>query len=149
MAAPDPLVVVRKTDHATRTLFTDAGARIVECDDAADGMSRSLIAGIRASGPCDGWVIALGDMPFVKPETITELVSALQHGALIVMPSMDGKRGHPVGFSAKLRPELLLIQGDEGARAVVKSHGNALHMVETRDAGILRDIDTREDLSRG
>lgn len=148
-ALPDPLVVIRKGDDATRSLFSSVGARMVECADAADGMSKSLIAGIRASASSDGWIIALGDMPYVSPNTITEVASAIESGAQIAMPEFKGSRGHPVGFSAALLTELLEIRGDEGAREVVKRHRDALHIIETRDPGILRDIDTREDLARG
>ena len=147
-ALPDPLVVIRRGDDAARDLFRRVGARMVECADAADGMSKSLIAGIQASASSDGWIIALGDMPFVNPNTIAKVASAIDGGAQIATPDFNGSRGHPVGFSAKLLTELLAIQGDEGAREVVKRHRDAIQIIETRDPGILRDIDTREDLTR-
>jgi molybdenum cofactor cytidylyltransferase len=145
-ALPDPLVVVRSGDEAAARMFREAGARVAVCADAADGMSRSLIAGIEASPPGNGWVIALGDMPYVLPETIAQVAEAVERGALIAMPARDGAKGHPVGFSARLRPALLDIAGDEGARAVVRRHARDVVVIETPDPGILRDIDTREDL---
>jgi molybdenum cofactor cytidylyltransferase len=145
-ALAEPLVIVRKGDEATTLLFRNAGARVAECADAGAGMSRSLIAGIQATPDSDGWVIALGDMPYVLPETIAQVASSLAGGALIAVPALNGTRGHPVGFSARLRPALLAIDGDEGARAVVKRHAGDVIVVSTSDPGILRDIDTREDL---
>jgi molybdenum cofactor cytidylyltransferase len=85
-------------------------------------------------------------MPYVLPETIAQVAEAVERGALIAMPARDGAKGHPVGFSARLRPALLDIAGDEGARAVVRRHARDVVVIETPDPGILRDIDTREDL---
>jgi molybdenum cofactor cytidylyltransferase len=55
-------------------------------------------------------------------------------------------RGHPVGFSSRLKDELLAVSGDEGARAVVRRNDRDVRVIECDDPGILRDIDTREDL---
>ncbi|MFT5612433.1 MAG: molybdenum cofactor cytidylyltransferase, partial [Polaribacter sp.] len=47
--------------------------KIVECADSNQGMSRSLIAGVTATLDADGWMIGLGDMPYVASETIVKL----------------------------------------------------------------------------
>jgi molybdenum cofactor cytidylyltransferase len=142
------LVVVRKNDPEMRGLFERAGARIVDCVDASEGMSRSLIAGIRAAPSASGWLIALGDMPFVRPETIGRVAESVSAGALLALPVFRGRRGHPVAFSRALGKELLEISGDEGARAVVLRHAKDIDLIECEDEGILRDIDTRTDLPR-
>ena len=144
---PDPIVVVRAGDRDLAALFEAAGARVVECADAAQGMSRSLVAGIEAAGSCGGWVIALGDMPFVRSDTISAVAAAVAGGALIALPAIDGARGHPVGFASRLKPDLLEISGDEGARSVVRRHADQVRVIDTRDRGILQDIDTRDDLA--
>lgn len=149
-AIADCVVVVRRDDTELRQLMQDEGATVIECSDAQQGMSRSLVAGLRATGNCRGWVIALGDMPYIKPTSIARVRDALEQGELIVLPTYRGKRGHPVGLSSRLREELLAIAGDEGAREVVKRHATACHLVACDDdPGILHDIDTREDLEPG
>ena len=60
----------------------------------------------------------------------------------------SGERGHPVGFSRALRVELAAIDGDEGARAVIARHRDALIAIEVDDPGIVKDIDTPSDLER-
>ncbi len=140
------IAVVRTGDTALRDMLEAEGAQVVECSDAQNGMSRSLIAGLRATGDVDGWVIALGDMPYIRPATITKVLEAIGAGALIALPTYHGKRGHPVGLSARLRKELLEVQGDEGAREVVKRHADDCLLIECDDPGILRDIDAREDI---
>ena len=120
---------------------------MIECADAQEGMSRSLTAGLQATPNDSGWVIALGDMPYIKPATINKVADAIERGALIAIPVFQGKRGHPVGLSASLYDELMVIKGDEGAREVVRNHGDDCRLITCDDdPGILRDIDTREDL---
>ena len=69
-AVPQACVVVRAGDAAVLALFRAEGARIIECDDAASGMGRSLSCGVRANAYASGWLIALGDMPSLRSETI-------------------------------------------------------------------------------
>jgi molybdenum cofactor cytidylyltransferase len=141
------IVVVRAGDSALRHMFESEGAEVVECSDAHLGMSRSLIAGLRAASEADGWLIALGDMPYISPRTITAVSDAIASNALIALPTYHGSRGHPVGLSARLREELFTVQGDEGAREVVKRHTDDCLLVACDDdPGILRDIDTRADI---
>jgi len=147
-AVPRCMAVVRSGDTALRDLLEAEGAQVVECDNAHLGMSRSLIVGLNSAGDVDGWVIALGDMPYIKPRTINKVFSAIGAGELIALPTHHGKRGHPVGLSSRLRQELLEVQGDEGAREVVKRHADdCLFITCDDDPGILRDIDTREEIN--
>ena len=67
------IVVVRADDATVRSIFEDEGARLALCPDAREGMGRSLAAGIDAATDADGWVIALGDMPKVAPQTMARL----------------------------------------------------------------------------
>jgi len=141
------IVVVRAGDNALKHMFESENADIVECSDAHLGMSRSLIAGLCATSEAEGWVVALGDMPYILPRSITAVSDAIASKALIVLPTYHGSRGHPVGLSARLREELLSVQGDEGAREVVKRHTDDCRLVACDDdPGILRDIDTRADI---
>jgi molybdenum cofactor cytidylyltransferase len=66
-----------------------------------------------------------------------------------VLPTYHSSRGHPVGFAAKFRSELEKLQGDEGARSIVKGHHDKVLAFECDDPGILVDIDTQADLTSG
>lgn len=147
-AVSECIAVVRSGDAALREVLESEGATVIECAQAHSGMSRSLIAGLRATANSDGWIIALGDMPYIKPATICKVADAITQGELIALPTYHGKRGHPVGLSSRLQAELLKIQGDEGARDVVRRHADACCLIACDDdPGILRDIDTRDDLA--
>ena len=93
-----------------------------------------------------GWVVALADMPRIAQATLLGVADAIAEGALIAAPVYRGARGHPVGFSGRLRDELLALKGDEGARAVLKRHHADIRLLEVDDAGVLFDIDRKEDV---
>lgn len=138
------VAVVRPGDDDVAGVLREAGCEVVVCADADDGMALSLGAALRASMPAPGWIVALGDMPFIQSSTVLALAAALHEGATIAAPVFDGRRGNPVGFAAALLPELLALRGDEGARRLFQIH--SFTAVATTDAGILRDIDLTDDL---
>ena len=145
-ALPEVLAVVRPGDPTLAALLRDAGARVVECARAAEGMGESLACGVRSTPDADGWLIALADMPSIKPATITMLASALQRGADIVAPQYNGQRGHPVGFARRHDAALAALRGDEGARAIILANRATFTLQTTDDPGVLHDIDTPSQL---
>lgn len=145
-ALSDVLAVVREGDDDLRTLLLAEGAQVSVCPDAHEGMSRSLVCGIRASMSATGWVLALGDMPYVLPATSRAVAAKLADAGGIIVPAYRGNRGNPVGFAAGYRDLLLGVKGDEGARTVVRQRAAEVSILECDDPGILRDIDRREDL---
>ena len=147
-ALPEVLAVVRSGDDALRKLLEAEGGSVHICSDAHLGMARSLICGIETSRDAHGWVIALGDMPFVMPQTINAIVERITQSGCIAMPAYRGQRGHPVAFGRRYLDELLSLEGDEGARSVVGRHPRDVDIVDCGDRGILRDIDTTADLDR-
>jgi molybdenum cofactor cytidylyltransferase len=66
---------------------------------------------------------------------------------VIVQPTLDDVPGHPVGFSADLFAALQALEGDEGARRVLHSHADAVLRVAVDDPGILRDLDTPDQIA--
>jgi molybdenum cofactor cytidylyltransferase len=111
-------------------------------------MGASLASAVRASGDVAGWVIALADMPYIRPETIVKIAASLAADAAIVAPAYRGERGHPVGLSARFRAQLEALRGDEGARSVLKENAALIKLIEVDDPGVCRDIDTPDDLRR-
>ena len=149
---PHVIAVVRAQDGGIATILRALGCDVTVCVDADDGMAASLVHGVRYSVrhcvqdslPPHGWLIALGDMPYVRVATVQALVDAVNGGALIAAPVSGGARGNPVAFSTACLPDLLALSGDEGARAVLKRH--PVTEVTVTDPGIFQDIDQRADL---
>lgn len=145
-ALPGSLAVVRPGAQVLEQLLREVGCEVTVCPRAEEGMGLSLAHAVAASGQARGWVVALADMPFLQPATISAVAESLAAGALIAAPAMRGERGHPVGFAASLKDELLALQGDEGARSVLRRHAGAVSILEVGDAGIHRDIDRPADV---
>lgn len=146
-AALDEVVaVVRPEDPALEAALFAAGATVVTCARADEGMGASLACGVAAAADADAWIVALGDMPWIAPDTIAAVARALEGGISIVAPAFRGERGHPVGFAGALRPALLALEGDEGARAIVRAHRAALQLIDVDDPGVIADVDRAADL---
>jgi molybdenum cofactor cytidylyltransferase len=141
VAVPGSLAVVRPEDRALATALAAAGLEIVEHPGADGGMGTSIATGVRASADAGGWLIALGDMPWIQPVTIRALAGRLASGASLVAPTYEGKRGHPVGFAAPWGTRLQTLEGDIGARDLIAAPGADLVLVPTTDPGVLIDID--------
>jgi molybdenum cofactor cytidylyltransferase len=147
-ALPGSVVVVRSARSALADRLEAAGLVVVECPEAEGGMGHTLAAGVRATPRAGGWVVALADMPYIRPESIQRVAREIAGGAAIAMAAYEGARGHPVGFAARYYPELIALRGDQGARDLVKRDAASLSICETADPGVLRDIDTPADLQR-
>jgi molybdenum cofactor cytidylyltransferase len=143
---PQVIAVVREENAVAAELRT-RGCRIIVCPDAdADaGMGASLVCALRETMQAAGWIIALGDMPWVRAATIASLCDALIDGADIAAPVHDGKRGNPVAFGNRHLPELLKLGGDSGARSLLQAH--PWRAIEVDDPGIHQDIDIPGDLA--
>ncbi len=140
------LAVVRPGGERLAALLQAEGAEVQVCADTEQGMSASLVFGVRARPEAAGWLIALADMPCIAPMTIRKVADALRLGATIAAPTWQGRRGHPVGFAHALGPELAALSGDEGAKAVIQTYLEQLQLIDCDDSGVLQDIDKPEDL---
>ena len=144
--AGSALAVIPTGSEELHRVLDDAGCTVIESPDCARGMGASLASGVAASATADGWIVALGDMPFVKPLTIATVLDKIEKGAIIAAPVYQGVRGHPVGFARSLKAELLALDGDEGARSVVAAHRDALETIIVTDPGVNADVDVAADL---
>jgi molybdenum cofactor cytidylyltransferase len=147
-AVPNMLAVLRPSNTRLLELFSLHGIPVVLAPRAAEGMGASLAAGVAATADSAGWLVALADMPRVQAASIAAVIAALQNGAAIAAPTWQGERGHPVGFSARFGARLQALQGDAGARDLLREHADELVQVACDDPGILFDIDRPDDLRR-
>lgn len=145
-ALPESVAVIRPRAQRVGKMLREAGCNTVVCKNAAEGMGVSLAEGVRAAADAHGWVVALADMPYLRPETIRIVATGLSEGAAIAAPAYRGERGHPVGFARRFLDELTGLRGDAGARDILKAHPDWITLYEVDDPGVLRDIDAPSDL---
>ncbi|MCC2974310.1 NTP transferase domain-containing protein [Massilia sp. IC2-476] len=138
------IAVVPPDDGGVAAILRALGCDVAICPEADSGMGASLVQAIRHSLPAEGWLVALGDMPYVRDSTLAALREAVLDGAGIAVPTYGGRRGNPVAFGAEHRDALLALGGDQGARRLLQTCPVTELIVD--DPGILRDIDTPSDL---
>ncbi len=111
------------------------------------GMLTSIQAGLRAlPADAEAAVVMLGDQPFLRAAVVDAVIAAYETGGRgLVIPTFQGRRGHPVLVDLKYRDEVLALDPLEGLRALMRAHAEDIVEVEIADANILRDLDTPED----
>ena len=142
-----PLLVV--TGHGAvdvRAALADLPLTFYHATDFAEGMAASLRTGVRAvPAACSGALICLGDMPFVRPDTMDALASFHTDQAA-VFPTYQGKRGNPVLLARSLFAGIMRLSGDEGARSLLRAIPDQVAELPVDDPGILRDVDRPDAL---
>ena len=146
----NPVIVVVGHERAeVEKALAGLPIQLVNNPDFAQGLGASLRAGIAAvPADADGAIVCLGDMPQVDAGLIDRLIAAFDpdRGALIVMPTVEGRRGNPVLWSRRFFPELMAIEGDVGARHFIARYSEAVVEVPLEGKAALVDVDTPEAL---
>ncbi|GAB7549773.1 nucleotidyltransferase family protein [Cupriavidus sp. 8B] len=141
---PGTLAVIRPGNPALAAELRAAGCKVLETPAAQAGMGAALAAAVAATPDASGWVVALADMPWLPAELVQAVALTITTRDAIAAPWRDGRRGHPVGFGSAWRDTLLKLDGDEGARELLKTQ--PVMRILTEDEGAFRDVDTPGDL---
>jgi len=123
---------------------------IVINDQWEMGQLSSLHAAMRSlPAGTDGLMVCLIDHPLISAALVDDLIQGFYaSGAPIVLPVFEGRRGHPVLYSAAVYEELEKAPMDVGARAVVWSHARDAFEVGTTEEGCVLNLDDPETLER-
>ncbi len=145
-----PVIVVTGHERERVAAALDGmPVRLAHNPDFAAGLGTSLRTGIAAVPEnADGAIVCLGDMPQVDAPLIDRLIAAFDpaRGALVVVPTIAGKRGNPVVWARRFFQDLTAIGGDIGARHLIGSYAEAVVEVPVAGGAALTDIDTPESL---
>jgi len=147
--AGDVIVVVGHQRGEVEKALAGLRVRIVHNPAFAEGLGASLKTGIAAvPADADGAIVCLGDMPQVDASLIDRLIAAFDpdRGALVVVPTFQGKRGNPVLWARRFFPDLMAIEGDVGARHLIGRYGEAAVEAPVEGKGAFVDIDTPQAL---
>ncbi|MBC8637669.1 nucleotidyltransferase family protein [Caballeronia sp. EK] len=140
------IAVIRPGAEKLADVLNEAGCSVIFSTDAERGMGAALAAAVRATSEADGWLVALGDMPWIEASTYEAVARQLDQGAELVAPFYHGKRGHPVGFGMAHREALAALDGDAGARGIFSTH--TPFVIEVDDSNVLLDVDLPSDLGQ-
>jgi CTP:molybdopterin cytidylyltransferase MocA len=144
------LVVTGYRADDVRHVLGQRPVRLIHNEAFREGMASSIVCGVRSALPDTRAVlIALVDQPTIESSTIGAVVdSYLKEKPLIVVPTFDGKNGHPVLLDMSLRDEVIEMDQTRGLRHVVHAHSDQTLYLEVGTESILRDIDFPEDYER-
>jgi molybdenum cofactor cytidylyltransferase len=149
-AARPVLVVLGHRAGEIRAALGGRPVTYVTSERYAAGLSASLKAGIAAvPAAAAAAIVCLGDMPLVTGRVLDRLIDAFDpdEGRAIILPTHQGKQGNPVLWARRFFPEILALEGDVGARALIARHAELLAEVEIGEDAVLRDFDTVESLA--
>ena len=142
-ASLEKRVLVTSKDRPQAIRMAQAyGCDFVELD--SPGLGDSIAAGVRACPELDGWLMVLGDMPFILPSSIEQVVAGIREDGISV-PVLAGEYGHPVGFGREFGPKLMALTGDRGAKVLFA--GAQVVEVAVDDPGVVWDVDVPEALT--
>ncbi|WP_150303515.1 nucleotidyltransferase family protein [Pseudomonas saliphila] len=144
--ATERLVVVVRQDNRELIAWLDRMSSQVNVEVypvRSDGLGHSLAQAVARFPARRGWLVALGDMPYVRPDSVQRIAEAIRPDSLIV-PVYRGQRGHPRGIGREHRDALLGLTGDHGAQQLFAQSDVVELPVD--DPGVLLDIDRPDDV---
>jgi molybdenum cofactor cytidylyltransferase len=114
------------------------------------GQLSSIQAALRSLPPgTDGMLLCLIDHPLISSALVQDLIEQFyKANKPIVLPVYEGRRGHPVIFSASLYDELFRAPLETGARAVVWAHSGEIEEFRTNEEGCVLNLNDPETLNR-
>ena len=147
------LVIVTGHEHTqVADVLTDIPVTFIHNDDYQSGQASSVACGVRhyQAGSHSAVLIALGDMPLIKPDLIKALLR--DHLGLtdapdrITLPVYDGRRGNPVIWGRMFFDGLMSLTGDSGGHTIFAESKNAINRLNWSDNSIHFDVDTPANL---
>jgi molybdenum cofactor cytidylyltransferase len=140
------VVVGHKAEEITKAIATKP-VKIMLNPNYRQGMSTSIIAGLILVDPkSQAVMLALGDQPLVASQTINQMIEAFNNqNKGIAVPTHKGKRGHPIIFAIRYKPELMELEGDIGGREILQRHPEDILEVAVDSESVITDINTQED----
>ena len=115
--------------------------------EAEKGPLHSLRLALEELTRASGVLLHPVDHPLVAASTLVAL--KIRHHLrpdCILVPTANGKKGHPVVFPSRFFRDLSGAPLEQGARFVVRGHPGAVHHVEVGDEGIRANLNRPEDL---
>ncbi len=152
------IVVVRPDDAPLAQLLRDEDVDVVVPPAAPPDMKASIQFGIEHVAaryqprPSDAWLVAPADMPGLSPAIVRELLRvAGERPERILIPTLAGKRGHPVLLPWLLAAQVAILEPDEGLNALIERNNPLLVECDAfvdRSEPAFADIDTPGDWAR-
>jgi molybdenum cofactor cytidylyltransferase len=144
------IVVTGHRESEVRRSIADRPVRFAHNSDYHSGMASSIKCGVQAlSEGTRACVLALVDQPQIGADLINRVIEAYEKApTIIVIPTYEGRHGHPILLDLSLKEEILTMNPEQGLRQVVRAHSDQIVRVEATNSAVLEDCDLPEDYER-
>lgn len=144
------IVVTGHRESEVCRAIGDRRVRFAHNPEYQSGMASSIIRGVEAvSQNARACVLALVDQPWIDASVINRIIETYEKAqTLLVVPTYEGKNGHPILLDISLKEEILRMDPARGLRQVVGAHLREIAHVGAADRGVLEDCDLPEDYER-
>jgi molybdenum cofactor cytidylyltransferase len=148
--AAEVIVVLGHRQEEIQARIQHLPVKIVINENYSQGMSSSIKCGIQAVSPdAQAVIIALADQPMISSDIIDRLIEAYQtQGKKIVIPTYEGRGGHPILIDLAYREEILNVDPQIGLRQVVWNHPGETRRLTVETDAVIQNINTWEDYQR-
>ena len=129
--------------------LSGSGARTVVNRDYESGMTSSVCCGMRAAVEAQSYLICLGDQPLVDAAIARAVIAVGRRtDSGIVIPTYEGKGGHPIFIDRRYTEEILQLGPDVGLNTFTRRHVGETLRLPVDDRHIVDDMDTPADYTR-
>src|SRR3989338_2351431 len=143
------LVLGAQAELLRRSIKADPRIKIIHNEHYQQGQTSSVKAGILQIPEGSDVLLLPVDFPFVLPKTVLQLTEHFKKDApKILIPTYNGRKGHPPIFSRKLRDEILQLDNSLGLNEIIRRHQTEVQLLSVRDKGVVATFNTPEELAQ-
>lgn len=141
------MVVLGSHSEEIKSSIENRNVRFCKNENYLNGMLSSAICGFRAlPQEAKAALVFLGDQPQIPPQAANLVIDAWNQSKKgIVMPTFNGRRGHPVLIETRYKFEIEKLDPERGLKTLSEKYKDDVFEVECEIPEILRDIDTPEE----
>ena len=139
-------IVVGPGQDARRRALAGLDVAIIESEESVQGLSQSIRSGLEAAPPeTAALMVLLPDMPEIETDDMNAVIAERGIADIVRAATIDGRPGHPVLIARELFPQLTRLEGDQGARSIIKPEQNQVRLIPRPGKRALLDLDTPEE----
>ena len=145
----DKIIIVLgyQNEIVKQLIDQDKKIKFVINKNFSNGMASSIKTGLKhLPENTEAFFICLGDMPAIDKNIFNILIKSKGDKEIIV-PNYKSEQGNPVLFSKTMKNEIMNIEGDAGAKKIIKLNKDKILNIEVNDQGIMKNFNTPKDFS--
>jgi molybdenum cofactor cytidylyltransferase len=146
VCGPRSILVTGKGWKAVSASCAPLRGFMVVNSEYEDGIASSISRGIRSvSSVADAALLMLADQPLITQNHLQDLIGHWRDSPdSIVASAYAATSGPPVIFPRRDFAQLMALEGDQGARSIIKSSPDRVRLINFEEAAL--DVDRPEDL---